>query len=49
VHIAAQVIDQHFGAPRGQGQGVLFAQTSASARDDGNAAFEFDAHVSFLA
>ena len=45
VHIAAQVIDQHFGPACGQRQRMLFAQTAASARDDGNTAFEIDAHV----
>jgi hypothetical protein len=44
MHIASQVIDQHFGPTGGQRQRVLFAQTAACAGDDGDTAFEIDAH-----
>jgi hypothetical protein len=48
MHIAAQVVDQDFGAACGQRQRMLLTQTAACACDDGDSAFEIDAHESFL-
>jgi hypothetical protein len=45
VDIAPQVIHQHFSAPLGQRQRVLFTQAATCTCDNGDTSLKIDAHL----
>jgi hypothetical protein len=45
MNIAPEVIHQHFSAPLGQRQRVLFTQAATCTCDNGDTSLKFDAHL----